>query len=269
MNHLMPTRRQTLATLGGAAATLLLPRPAFAHPSPWFSALNELKLMQGLEVALDGNVWPRFVGHRWRDLSGHGYDFQRADNGPYFTLAQPNPVWVNRLHRARAKFTFVLWVYFGGRDAEQHLVSTTVGNQVGMCFNVQRNSNGLQIAVMNGDPLRALNWIVFGTTQGYSGIKPGQWNFCAVTLDEEAGKNGLTFFLDEAIERRPSSYKNPSTDDTRYPLRLGARGNGSGSMLANGSRIGAAGLWEGVVLSDNQIAALRDRTERDFLDFDD
>jgi hypothetical protein len=249
----------------------------------FFTIIGRLGLSSGLRLCLDaGDAASYTSGQSWLDRSGNGYDFFRGanntattddptfngsagglsvneffsfDGGDFFRYDTTNETWMNNLHKDGAKFTIIGWINTVSAAVAQPVfgngqgVKTTVGIEFG-----GSNLNVLRLRIGNGGGAFAR------LAETAATLSFGTWIMVSVTVDEAATTGFLG--VDTTITTFTSTYTSPSASNAGQTMEIGARGNAN-SPFANGSKIAAVMVWEGVALTSSQVqsvyGATRDR----------
>lgn len=241
-------------------------------------AAYRLGLAPGLKLSLDAgdDISAAAGAQSWFDMSGNGSHFWLGssssmtasdptlsgtpgrfssseyfsfDGGDYFTRDTLNPSWVQGFHKDSAKFSLATWMYFGALTGSQYIFADCV----------PLTNTGFAWRLDNSTPDRLTAFAGSGTAQRfeYTGtvtLVANAWHFLALTIDEAA--NAGQFAINNSIENFAVTYTSPSTSDAAEALRIGARGDGGGTPLANGSRIHCMQAWDQRVLSAGELRAL-------------
>lgn len=246
-----------------------------------YETIRKLQLTTNLRLCLDaGDASSYSSGQKWLDRSGGGYDFFlgadgtvsatdptfnggagqasaneyfSVDGGDYFTYDTTNETWINNLHKDGAKLTILTWVYRNGAGACGWL--GTSGNNT--------SNVGIEYMVFGGAAL-------FRVCKGSAGyalsnsattVNDTAWNFVAVSIDEAAASGFWN--INGGVTTFDPTFTTPSAANATYTANIGALGNAS-TPPASGNRIAAVAVWEGVSLTQDQVAALRAATRRRF-----
>lgn len=245
----------------------------------FINILTNLGLTSNLRLVLDvgdSNSYNAAVQSvRWLDTSGNGYDFFRGTTGSsestdptfngtagqlslneywsfdgtqFFTYDTTNETWMQNLHKAGAKYTFIGWVYIAGVGSG--LIGDNGGsNAVGTGMHIIVGAaNVLFVRCMNaGTPALDVFSAIATTTNA--------WCFVAVSLDEAAGAGGSFYFIDGTAETFNGTYTLPSVLGASQTLQIAARGNAN-LPIVTGSRMGIIAMLEGVALTQAQITSI-------------
>lgn len=242
--------------------------------------LTSLGLTTGLKLALDaGDIasWPG-SGASWLDTSGGGYDFWlgssgssessdptfngtpgdlsgeywSTDGGDYFTYDNTTEAWINAMHHAAAQFTIIGWVNMSNVTSRRLAGNRSSTSQDGFALLVGASGN-LTINISNG----AGNIYSGAST---AACATSQWTMFACSLDFVNGTGWIGFdAAPDAVS--PSFSGSPSAGAASNALRLFAIGGSTSSLPASGSAIGMAAMWQGVALTDTQIANIFNATK--------
>ncbi len=244
---------------------------------PFSTVLTSLGLTSGLKLCLDaGDAASYTSGQSWLDRSGNGYDFFRGangtattddptfngsagglsvneffsfDGGDFFRYDTTNETWMNNLHKDGARYTIIGWInILSSANAQPVLangqgLSTTVGIEFGAS-----NTNTLRLRIGNGGGAFAL------TTETAATLSFGTWIMVSATVDEAAGTGFLG--VDTTFTTFTSTYTSPSASNAPQTMEIGARANAANGIFVNGSKIAAVMVWEGVALTQAQVAAI-------------
>lgn len=243
------------------------------------SVIRRLGLTQGLKLCLDAGDGASYSGsgQTWNDVSGNGHPFYRGatsgsessdptfsgtagrssageyfefDGDDYFTLASgSNPTWVNNMHKAGAKGSFVAAVYMTStHSVDTPIISTGCLDlsKIGFGFLVGNNKI-LSFQVCKGaGPSTAFN-------QSSALLLVTGWNFVAVSIDE--ANNICHFNVNGASSSYAGAYISPSSSNASTSAKLGW--DGAHSFIApNGTRIANLSAWEGRAMNTGELQAL-------------
>lgn len=247
--------------------------------NPWHrrnlkQIIDTMGLASGLKLCLDaGDSASYSSGQTWLDRSGGGYDFFRGannssstddptfngsagglssseyfsfDGGDYFTYDSANDAWMERLHRASAKYTLMAGVYLpSGLSGSQSFLFATRGSSstVGFSFALS-TANALSIAVVNSGTVLSLT----GPT-----APTGQTTIVGVSVDV-ATSSGF-WSLDGVGSSFTATYTSPSSGNAANVAKIGRRGDAV-DLMPNGVRLKWLGAWEGAALSTDQMQAI-------------
>lgn len=236
-------------------------------------------LTSGLKLCLDaGDAASYASGQSWLDTSGNGYDFflgadgsvaaddptfngtagQRApsnywsfDGGDFFRYDSANETWMQNLHKDNAKFTIVAGVQNGALGDIRSICGTTGGvNAVGVQFYI--SDSGEPRLRVRGDS--GVSVLFLSTVMTSAEDVP---HFMAVSLDEAAGANGASTYLNGVAEYFTSTYTGPSVNSAGYTLEIGSTGSGgTPQLLPATSRLWFIAIWESIVLTKTQVDAV-------------
>jgi sulfur carrier protein ThiS len=240
------------------------------------TAITSLGLNANMRLLLESGTlasWPG-SGQKWLDESGNGYDFflgpdgtvaaagdpafvgapgdatrnayWNFDGNDYFTYDAVNEAWMDNLHMAGAKWSAVFSVYIPTLGVDYHLAGTAGHDSTKVGFNLFITGNHLELDVSNGGvgSLAASGSLVINTVG---------WHVVGVSVDEAAGIG--TFMIDNVTEDFVGYYDTPSTAASAYKMQIGSAGNAA-FKVPNGTRLRAFGIWEGVILTPEQMLAL-------------
>lgn len=250
---------------------------------PFRTVISRLGLDTGLKLVLDAGDIASAASStpdKWLDTSGNGYDFFRgavtgadgadptfngtpgslstgeywsSDGGDNFTYDTTNETWMQNLHKDNAKLTITAWVWMANAGASNNCICGSNGGAggVGVGINFLTNStNTFLMRVLNSSSVLQV---------GTMTATMGQWNFCAVSLDEAVGANGGFLYLNGTPELFTSTYVGPSAGNASFTMQIGDRGN-SNSPMPNTARIAFISMWEGVALTQAQVASIYNAT---------
>lgn len=238
-----------------------------------YEAIIAAGLTSNCKLVLDaGDASSYSAGQSWLDRSGNGYDFFRGatsgsntddptftgsagdltsstywsfDGGDFFTYDTTNEAWMEALHKDNALFSLIASVYIP--DAAVHGVFGTMGTattNIGVRLQFTTVEK-LQFIVAGG--ASALN----KTTD--NAVSAGAWHIIGLSIDEAGGS--VSFFYTDggysqvsASNTFDAAYLSPSSSSATYTMQIGAAGN-NGFPLANTTRLGFLGIWQGTALS--------------------
>lgn len=250
------------------------------------TALTHLGLSDNLRLCLDaGDSSSYSSGQSWLDRSGNGYDFFRGatsgattddptfngsagahtsseywsfDGGDTFTYDTTNETWMENLHKAGAKFSFLTWIYLDSVAASRGIAGNNASLATNIGFNWASSATGLAFAVANGSGSNAL---FKDSTVTFPALT---WVCLGVSVNEAVGADGIQWFVNGPRDTDTSTYTSPSSSASSLVMRLGSRGGGGSAVLGNGSRMAIFAAWEGKALSRAEMTAVYQATRNRF-----
>lgn len=251
-----------------------------------YDAASKLGLLSNLKLCLDARDAASYggTGQSWTDRSGVSSTFNRGtgsgsdaadptfngtpgslaaywsfDGGDVFTYSTSNAAWMNNLHKDGAKFTAIVWGYFNSLPGSTGLFGTgrsASGARPGLYFGTT-GANHLQVSCAN-------DTTGIGPASSFT-VTAGAWKMWSASLDENAGGNNYILGEDLSFEASSFSYVDPpSTSNAALTATIGARGSDLNSPVPASTRIATVALWEGVALTQDQIAAFFEATRGGF-----
>jgi hypothetical protein len=254
-----------------------------------FQAIGNLGLTSGLKVSLDASDAASVASGtqtKWLDTSGGGYDFFRGANGSattddptfngnvggrslneywsvdgadFFRYDTTLETWMDNLHKDSAKFSWAAWIHLASLGASDNAIFGTMGTAVGTTgVELDVNQFGRQNLT-----IRAAGSSVVSNIASPALVTAGAWNFIGGSFDEatltfKSRTNGTSYSV-VAVQPNP-----PSASAASYTMDIGSAGNGT-FLMTNGSRMACIAIWEGVVLTTDQLAAIHEATRQKFL----
>lgn len=188
------------------------------------------------------------------------FDFLSYDGGDFNRFAAANAAWMENLHKAGAKWTFVAWLYLPSPAATQAIfgdVPTGVAAEAGI--QIMTVGSAFRLYVANGAGGAALN-VTSATVLPDS----TQQRMFAVSVDEAAGF-GL-WQKDDVFEAFTGTYTAPTAGGTTVTYEIGAAGSGATPLAAN-SRIYQVAMWEGRALRQGELLRLFNASRRRYPPF--
>ena len=184
------------------------------------------------------------------------YDYLKYDGGDFNRYSAANAAWMERLHKAGAKWTFLAWIYLPSPSATQGIFGA-----------VPTAENGIQIITLSS----AFRLFVGNAGAGALNVSSAtvlpdstQQRMFSVSVDEAAGV-GL-WGKDDVFESFTSTYTSPSAGATSVTYEIGAVGS-AGAPLAANSRIYQVAMWEGRALRQGELLALFHASRRRYPPF--
>lgn len=242
--------------------------------------ITDLGLTSGLKLCLEASAiasWPG-SGQSWLDESGFHYDFflgldgaVAADDpsppaatdtllrsgggnfylggGDYFTYDSVNEAWMNAIHQNNATFTAVVSFYMPALDTGigHYLMGDTAsGTQVG--FQLYIYNNIVSFLVTNGVNVN------YSVAASSIPITVAGFHTIGISINEATGLG--TIAVDGAVQAISGIvYNTPSAAAATFKMQIAAAGNGAG-WLANGWRMHAVAMWQGVALTSAQLQSI-------------
>lgn len=263
---------------------------AIGEPRPFYDCIRKQGLHANLRLCADAGDERSYpgTGQSWKDRSpsqsdffvgatggseasdpsfGTGtpgvagkasdFDYFNFDGGDYNRYGAANAAWMENLHKAGAKWTFVCWCYLPSPAATQGLFgAVSVGTEPGI--QIITVSSVFRLFVGNG-AAGALS-----VTSATVVPDSTQQRMFAVSVDEAAGF-GL-WQKDDVFESFTSTYASPTASGTTVTYEIGAAG-GATAPLANTSRVHQAAMWEGRALRQGELLGLFHASRRRYPPF--
>ena len=253
-------------------------------------AIRRLNMTQGLQVCLDAGDQLSYTHHvggqSWFDRSGNGYDFFRGqtavdstpdptfntagslgkasywsfDGGDYFRYDSTNEAWMERCHQDSAKFTCMAWMRYP---------SNTLGAICGDRGAATSNT-GIVVQGMGGSGTihiicnvqNAGTSVLGGAQSSATSQTPLKWQLLTWGIDEANSK--ILYGIDDTFDYDSVAYTSPSAGNASFTFEVAANGNAQ-TPCPSGTRMAVFAMWEGVYLSELQIAAFYRATKGRFL----
>jgi len=245
-------------------------------PGPYSQSIQALvqgqALTVGLKLMLEAGNLPSWqgVGQKWQDESGGGYDFYLGPDGTgsndptfngtlggqslneywgfngteWFTYDSANEAWMNAIHQAGAQFTIFTNLYIPNTNTAV-FIGTGKGGASNAGFIAYTSAGLVRFQVFNGSST------IYQFSAG--AVVAGAWNLIAISLDVASGA-GFVMVNGVASALTPS-YPGASAGAAGFTMHLASDGNAA-LELQNGARMAFMTIWQGVVLTSAQMAAL-------------
>jgi hypothetical protein len=239
--------------------------------------LKRMGMTTGLKICLDAGDKASYPGSgtQWLDTSGNGHHFDFGattaaptfvgtagrlssgeylsfDGGDHLTIAGGNPSWVQNLHKDNAIYSILLLMQGVAPSAIQRICGTDGGNNANIGFSClfnATNNMGLQMRFAGGAGMNQVSTLTVDGTAAFYGF----------SLNESVGASGIQYRKDGSTNTDTSTYSTPSGSNATYALQIGAGGNNA-NPFANGTRLFGFAMWEGVALTQAQMATINAAT---------
>lgn len=238
--------------------------------------------------AADGNSLPA-ASTKWIDTSGNGYDFFRGttvsaeasdpaingsadgrtlseylsfDGGDCLRYDTTAETWMSNLHKAAAKFCWAGWFSMGSVATQQFLFGTgpALGGSSPPGVNIQINTSAkLGIVCQRSAGAGAL---VYDSTT--LTVPANAWTFIAGCENEAGGAGGSFLQMNATVETYNGAYSSPTaTATTQMGIGCGGGNVTAGyAPVVSGTKIGCLSVWEGVTLTQAQLAGIFQTTRK-------
>lgn len=230
--------------------------------------------------AADGNSFTS--GQSWLDTSGNGYDFFRGtnntieasdptfngvanaksrfeywsfDGGDRFTYDSAIETWMQNLHKAGAKGTFLIWVYMASVSTLQGFFGTLTSAGNGTGFSVRLTANRAIQGILYNN-----NTLVTEITAPSPLTITNQWVQLAISFDITTATGCYT--VNNTGADLTLTVGTPATGAASSNLSIGSQGSG-GQPMGAGSRIAAIAFWDRM-MSKEEIFSIYDATRTRF-----
>lgn len=185
------------------------------------------------------------------------FDFFNYDGGDFNCYGAANAAWMENLHKAGAKWTFVCWMYLPSPAATQGIFGAVpTGAKNGIQIITLASAFRLYIGNSGAGALTATSATVLPDST--------QQRMFSVSIDEAAGI-GL-WQKDDVFETFTGTYTSPSAGATTVTYEIGAAGSGVAPLAAN-SRIYQVAMWEGRALRQGELLGLFNASRRRYPPF--
>jgi hypothetical protein len=250
--------------------------PMWAPARPTLQeTLEALGLTTNLKLSLDAGDEASYTsGQKWLDRSGNGYDFFRGadgsatasdptfngtpggrssgdywsfDGGDYFRYDTTNETWMNNLHKNSASFSLAAWIYMPTAGTID-----LFGTNRKLTSNIGIELQGAVDTGFSGLVTDGAGGAVFTATAS-GALSANAWHFVALRLAEAS--NTFSWVIDGAVSTQACTYSSPSASNATYTMEIAAIGNGV-TGTANGCRMAAFSMWEGVALTTTQLTSI-------------